>query len=250
MQVQYAKQLQLKLLVGHHRRFNRYVAATKELLLEKRLGRIIAVSGLWTTYKPASYFDAPSEWRRGSSGGPILINIIHEVDILQYLLGPITRVHAEQAISERGFDAEEGAAIIFRFQSGVIGTFVVSDAVPSPYNFESGTGENPILPKAGQDVYRIMGTEGTLSIPDMKLWSYETAKTKSWTEDLNLTNIDVPGTKAPFELQVKHFVEVIRGKEIPLCSGHDGLRAVVVCEAVKEAIATGLPVDIPPPKIA
>lgn len=30
----------------------------------------------------------------------------------------------------------------FRFKSGVVGTFILSDNVPSPYNFESGTGES------------------------------------------------------------------------------------------------------------
>lgn len=133
---------------------------------------------------------------------------------------------------------------MFRFQSGVVGTFVLSDAVPSPHNFESGTGENPLIPKAGQDVYRIMGSEGTLSVPDMQLWSYDEAGRKSWTEEMHVSQVDVPEMKAPFELQVKHFVDVVRGLAEPICSGQDGLRAVAVCEAVKNAMATGMPVEV------
>ncbi|PKY08716.1 NAD(P)-binding protein [Aspergillus campestris IBT 28561] len=90
----------LKLLVGHHRRFNPYVLKTKELLTSSAtsLGHIIAINGLWTLLKPDSYFSAPTAWRASSTtgGGVIPINLIHDIDILHYLLGPITRVHAEQ----------------------------------------------------------------------------------------------------------------------------------------------------------
>jgi predicted dehydrogenase len=242
LQVQYATKKNLELLVGHHRRFNRYVLATKRLLSSNSLGRTIAVSGLWALYKPPEYFNSPAEWHQ--TAGPISINLIHEIDILQFLLGPITRVHAEQTVSQRGYPAEEGAAIILRFESGVLGTFLLSDALPSPYNFESGTGENPLIPQDGQDVYRIFGTEGVLSVPDMRLWNYG-KKEKSWHETMNMQRIEIAEDKTPFELQVRHLVEVIRGNERPMCSGQEGLSALLVCESVKKAIATSLPVEIP-----
>ncbi|KAJ9668050.1 hypothetical protein H2201_001856 [Coniosporium apollinis] len=242
--IQHAASLNLHLLIGHHRRFNRYIITTKRLLTSQSLGRIIAVSGLWTLYKPPSYFDAPTEWRRTASGGPILINLIHEIDILHHLLGPIVRVSAEATPSQRGHEAEEGAAILLRFASGAVGTFVLSDAVPSPYNFEAGTGENPTIPVTGQDIYRIFGTEACLSVPDMRLWSYGQGE-KSWTSGMREEVVGVEEMRVPFELQVAHLVRVVRGVEAPSCSGLDGLRAVVVCDAVKRALETGGPVDIP-----
>ena len=75
-------------------------------------------------------------------------------------------------MSQRGHEAEEGAAILLRFKSGVVGTVILSDALPSPYNFEAATGENPLFPKAGKDIYRIFGTEATLSVGDMKVYTY------------------------------------------------------------------------------
>ncbi|EON65308.1 hypothetical protein W97_04546 [Coniosporium apollinis CBS 100218] len=242
--VNHAASLNLHLLVGHHRRFNRYIVTTKRLLSSHSLGRIVAVSGLWTLYKPPPYFDAPTEWRRTSSGGPILINLIHEIDILHHLLGPIVRVSAEATPSQRGHEAEEGAAILLRFASGAVGTFVLSDAVPSPYNFEAGTGENPTIPKMGQDIYRIFGTEACLSVPDMRIWSYGQGE-KSWTSGMKEEVVSVEEMRMPFELQVEHLVRVVRGVEAPSCSGSDGLRAVVVCDAVKRALETGEAVDVP-----
>jgi predicted dehydrogenase len=171
--IKFAKKSSVKLLVGHHRRFHPYVVAAKNELSSGSLGNIIAVSGLWTTFKPMDYFDAPTEWRRTQTGGVVLINLIHEVDLLQHLIGPIIRVHAEKTTSQRVYEAEEGAAITFSFASVAVATFVVSDNVASPYNFESGTGENPLIPKTpGIDFYRIFGSDATLRVPDMTKWTY------------------------------------------------------------------------------
>lgn len=215
--------------------------ATKELL--PKLGRVVAVNGLWTLYKPPEYFDAPTEWRRLASAGPVLINLIHDVDILHYLFGPIVRVFAEGATSQRGHPAEEGAAITLKFANGIVGTFILCDAVASPYNFESGTGENPTIYQTGQDFYRILGTNGTLSVPDMTLWSYGDGR-KSWTEAIQAQTLDVQDTKVPFELQIEHFARVVRGQEAPNCSGIEGLRAVAVCEAIRKSIKQGRPIEI------
>ncbi|KAK4547733.1 hypothetical protein LTR36_000691 [Oleoguttula mirabilis] len=242
--VESAKSSGKHLLVGHHRRFNPYTTATKRALADGIVGQVIAVSGLWATYKPPAYFRAPTEWRATTgSGGPILINLIHEVDLLQYLLGPITRVHAEQTLSQRGHEAEEGAAILLRFASGVVGTFILSDCTPSPYNFEAATGENPLFPKAGKDVYRIFGAEGTLSVGDMKVHRYGEGKEKSWTSELDESTLEV-GDEIPFDEQVKHLVRVVWGEEQPRCTGEDGLRAVVVCDAIKRALIQGGAVDV------
>ncbi|KAF2733036.1 NAD(P)-binding protein [Polyplosphaeria fusca] len=230
-----------QILVGHHRRFNRYVVTTKRLL--PSLGKIIAVNGLWTINKPPQYFDPPTEWRRSATAGPIFINLIHEIDILHYLIGPIVRVYAEQTESQRNYAAEEGAAITLRFANGVVGTFVLSDAVVSPYSFEGGTGENPTIPKTGEAFYKIFGSEGSLSVPDMTRWSYR-GNEKSWNEHLTSETLSVPDMKVPFELQIDHFVRVIKGQEAPSCSGIEGLRAVLVCEAIRNSMRTGQPVDV------
>ncbi|GAD92740.1 hypothetical protein NECHADRAFT_94396 [Paecilomyces variotii No. 5] len=179
----------IKTLVGHHRRFNPYIAPSSPS------------TGLWTTFKPPSYFSPPAEWRRGRTGGVALINLIHEIDLMHYLFGPIVRVHAEKTLSQRGPDheAEKGAALTLRFKSGVVGTFIVTDHAPSPYNFESGTGENPLIPKTGMDFYRVFGTEGSLSVPDMNLWSYRGGAQKSWHEELVKETV-VVSEEVPFEL--------------------------------------------------
>ena len=232
----------VKVLVGHYRRFNPYMVMAKDIVSSGSLGNVIGINGLWALEKPLDYFNEPTEWRRGKTGGVILINMIHEVDLLHYLLGPITRVHAERTISQRGYEAEEGAALTLRFKSGAVGTFFISDNVPSPYNFESGTGENPLIPKAGQDFYRMFGTEACLSVPDMSIWSYK-GTTKSWHSELTQNHQPV-SEAVPFDLQLSHFCKVIRGEESPSCSAEAGLAALTVCQAIKDAVEGNKTVEI------
>ncbi|KXL51144.1 hypothetical protein M433DRAFT_140883 [Acidomyces richmondensis BFW] len=240
-----AKKLGRKILVGHHRRFNPYIAAAKQVLLDNLIGNPIALSGLWAAYKPPSYFASPFGWRKKvNGGGPVLINFVHEADTLQYLCGPIVRVHAEQTKSQRNHEVEEGAAILLRFNSGVVGTFILSDAAPSSHNLESATGENPIIPKTGADIYRIFGTEGTLSVGDMKITTHDSKFEKSWMTDLVDKDVDVDDHVVPFDEQIKHFVKVVKNEEAPKCSGEDGVSAVMVCDAIKRAMAEGKPVNL------
>lgn len=149
--IAHARACGIQLLVGHHRRFNPYIVSTKTALAAASLGTVLAVSGIWAAKKTDAYFLPPTDWRQAETAGVVLINLVHEVDLLQYLFGPIVRIMAEPTRKTRGYDADEGAAIIFRFESGVVGTFVVSDAAPSPYNFEAGTGENPTIPKVEKE---------------------------------------------------------------------------------------------------
>ncbi|EYE95395.1 Gfo/Idh/MocA family protein [Aspergillus ruber CBS 135680] len=241
----------LKLLVGHHRRFNPYVLKTKEVLDARSLGQVIAVNGLWTLYKPEKYFEPPGDWRRKqSAGGVIPINLVHDIDVLHYLFGPVVRVHAEKTLPQRPdppHEAEEGAALTLRFLSGVVGTFLVCDATPSPHNFETGTGENPLIPQSptgsDSDFYRIFGSDASLSVPDMTRWSYDGRAEKSWNQALAVERFEVEHN-TPFDMQLGHFVDVIRENAEPSCSGAEGLRALIVCQAARKALETGQPVDI------
>ena len=240
--IEHARAARVKLLVGHHRRFNAYLLEAKKAL--PTLGKIIMVNGLWTTQKAASYFAAPAEWRRGATGGPVLINLIHEIDILQYLLGPIIRVKGEICASERGYEAEEGGVLTLSFANGTVGSFAFCDNVPSPYSFEAGVGEE-MFPFSGMDFLRIFGSEASLSLPDMKRFSYDRSKGKGWQVPLTVDVLEVDAKVPAFESQLKHFVKVVRGQEEPRCTGEDGLRAVLVAHAIKKAMRTGESVEIP-----
>ena len=75
--------------------------------------------------------------------GPVLVNLIHDIDLLRFLCGPITSVRALMSNAVRRNPVEETAGILLGFASGAIGTVTVSDAVPAPWSWELTAGENP-----------------------------------------------------------------------------------------------------------
>lgn len=252
---EFALEKNVKLLVGHHRRFNPYIVAAKKNL--HRAGEIIAIQGTWALRKPANYF-ATSPWRTDSKtgGGVLLINLVHDLDLLQYLFGPIERIYAELLKKQRTqySNVDEGAALTIRFANGITGTFICSDNVTSPFNFESGTGENPTVPHHDglEGFYRIFGSKGTLSVPDMNLFHQPESSDddeSSWLapivrEALVENRQESLNSVLPFDLQLDHFVNVIRGKVEPYCTADDGMSALLCIDAVLKSIETGIPQNV------
>lgn len=236
-----AQKAGIKVLVGHHRRFNPYIEAAKRIIDSGELGTISAVSVLWTVLKPSSYFNVT--WRREAGGGPVLINLIHDIDNLRYLFGDIARIYAESSNAIRHFPVEDTAVISIRFHNGVLGTVVTSDVVASPYNFESATGENPLVHSAAQDCYRIFGTEATLNFPEMTIWRYDGDGEPGWSIPISQKRTTVELT-VPFERQLQHFCDVIRNGAAPRCSGQEGIKTLEATMAVREAASTGAPITL------
>ncbi|MGB0440773.1 MAG: Gfo/Idh/MocA family protein, partial [Paracoccaceae bacterium] len=122
--------------VGHHRRCHPFVASAQAQI--RALGDPVAVQALWALRKDTPYFNA--DWRRAPGGGPIMINLIHEIDLLQVWLGPIAEVSALVSSARRGHAVEDTAAFALRFDSGAMGSVILSDAGASPWSFEAATG--------------------------------------------------------------------------------------------------------------
>ena len=232
----------VRVCVGHHRRFHSSINAAKAALDSGAIGDILGVSGLWASLKTDDYFQGHGEWRAGENGGVVLINLVHEFDLLQYLTGRIVRVFAEQAPSTRGNVAEEGVAVTLRFENGALGTFLALDNSPSPFSIERGTGENPLFPFTGKDCYRFFGRTGALSAPDGTIWTPRSLA-KGWYSELIEQKVQWEEADV-FVKQLANFIGVVRGHEEPNCSGESGLAAVAACEAVRKSLATGMPVEV------
>lgn len=239
--VRAAETAKVSLLVGHHRRHNPLIRSARAAIEAGRLGTILAVQGTCWFYKPDDYFDMA--WRREPGAGPVLINLIHDIDTLRYLCGDVASVQAIQSGHARGNLVEDTAAILVRFQSGALGTISVSDTIASPWSWELTASENPAYPATGEACYLIGGTRGSLSVPGLDYWSY--AKSRDWMEPLERTRLTHPA-EDPLALQMRHFCEVVEGRAEPLVPAREALRTLRVVAAVKEAAQLQRAVEIDP----
>jgi predicted dehydrogenase len=227
------------LLVGHHRRHNSLVQAARRAIDAGEIGEIVAVHGICWFAKPDSYFEP--DWRRAKGAGPVLTNLIHDVDLLRALCGDVVAVQAMESKRLRGHPVEETAVILLRFESGVLGTLTVSDTIASPWSWEFTSGENPDYTQTAESCYQIGGTKGSLSVPYLDVWSHDQAP--EWWTPIGRTRL-AHEASLPLANQIRNFCGVIRGTEAPVVSGREGLATLRVIAAIKQAAETGALVSL------
>lgn len=236
-----AELAEVPVLVGHHRRHSGIMATSSDVIASGRLGKLVAMQGSFMLYKAENegYFEP--EWRRTTGGGPILLNMIHEIGNLRSLCGEIAAVHAFASNAARGFAVEDTASISIRFTNGALGNFIVSDTAASSRSWEHTTGEDPRYALShvdDDDCYVLAGTMGSLSIPSMRLKTFATPADQSWHKSLRTERIALPAID-PMHAQMAHFCDVIRGAP-PLVSARDGLQNLKIVDAICESARSGL----------
>lgn len=232
-----------KILIGHHRAHSPIMAKAREVIASGQLGKLVAVMGSATFYKPDSYFeDGP--WRREPGGGPLLLNMIHEVHNLRILCGEIVAVQAFASHATRGFAVEDTVAISLQFASGALGTFMLSDTSACARSWEQTSQENKAYPSYDdEDCYVVTGTRGSLSVPTMRLKTYPRPEDCSWWKPFESSTVAMVRDD-PLKHQIAHFVEVIQGQAEPLVSARDGMLNLRVTEAIVQAAREGRTVQI------
>jgi predicted dehydrogenase len=231
----------IKSLVGHHRRHHLQVKTLKALLGEGRIGDIVGVSAIWATHKPADYFQT-APWRTEAGGGPILINLIHEIDFLRFTIGEIVAVEAIASKRQRGFVVEDTAATLIEFDNGALGTFFVSDSAVTPWTMEQGLGEAPEFPFSGQSSYRLMGRRGALEFPGLVQWA-QANDAQDWNKPIQAQHVHATSID-PYVAQLDHFRDIIRGTAPSLQPVEDGARSLIATLAIAEAAAGGRRIDL------
>jgi len=222
------------LMVGHQRRHNPLLRQARALVEAGVLGRPVSATVMATWLKPDSYFEM--QWRRQPGGGPVLTNMIHDIDLLRFLLGEVVSVQAQRSSAVRGFAVEDTAAALLRFECGALATLVTSDAASAPWNWDLAAGEAGHYAKQDVDAIFLTGTEGSLTLPQLQVFRFRGAR--GWHEPL--TQERTPLHRAdPYVEQLRHLRAVAEGREAPVCSARDGLRTLEATLAVHAAAQTG-----------
>lgn len=225
-------------LVGHHRTYSTLIDPALDFLRSSSFGDLVALQGSALFRKPESYFlDGP--WRKEIGGGPILINLIHEIGLMRLFAGEIVAVQALASHDIRQFSVEDTVSIALKFAGGALGSFILSDTAASSKSWEMTSGENPSYPHySDENCYHFTGTNGSLDFPSMRAKSYRSDVTPSWWNSFDEHSIQFE-RKDPLMLQLEHFLDVVRHDVEPRVSARDGYMNMLVVEAIQRSIQTG-----------
>lgn len=224
------RERQLVTLVGCNLRFHPTLRQVKQLCDARAVGRIVAGRVEVGQYLPDWH---PSEdYRQGYSarselGGGVILDAIHELDYIRWLLGDVAEVSAFAGmLSHLEIDTEDVAAILLRFASGTIGEVHLD-----------------YVQRAASRGCHLIGEEGTIR------WDYgagETrwysAATRQWQTASNPAGWE---SNQMYVEEMRHFLNCVRGEESPMVDVVEGLRVLEVALAAKTAAAQKRVVALP-----
>lgn len=224
-------------------RFSEGAQHVKKALDEGRFGKVALGDAYIKWYRSPEYY-ASGAWRgtRKLDGGGVLMNQgIHQIDLLQWFLGPVKTVRAHTAnVLHTGLEVEDTAAATLEFESGALGIIEGSTAT---------------WPGLSSDV-NILGSDGGAKLCDGKLiyWHFKKSKPVDKKIEAAMKNESELGSGAADPLanlkieghrrQIEDFAKAIQQGRKPAIDGREGRNAVELIEAIYKAAATGKTVSL------
>jgi predicted dehydrogenase len=243
-----------RLIAAHSRRPNLVFAGMFQLRAEPRyikirhllqsgeLGQVTRMSWIMTDWFRTEAYYASGGWRatwKGEGGGVLLNQCLHNLDVLQWLLGMPQKL---QGFCQLGrfhqIEVEDEVTAYLEFANRVTGTFV------------SSTGEAP-----GTNRLEIAGTRGKLVLENNRLQftrNETDALEFSKTTKLGFAKPDVWNVEIPFEnasnghaILMQNFINAIRTKEPLIAPGEQGIHSVELANAILYSSLTEQAVPLP-----
>lgn len=232
-----AKKNKVKLCVSHQNRFNPSVQKLRGAVENGRFGRMINGTArvLWNRnmdyYKKATW---RGTWEL--DGGTLMNQCIHNIDLLQWMLGgEVCSVYAQCGTFLRDIEAEDFGAIIVKFKNGAIGVI---------------EGSACVFPKNLKETLDIFGETGTVSIGgiavnNIEAWRFrDSSQNEESVMKKTRENIDSVygfGHTALF----KDMIDSIRMDKQPMINGEEGKKSMSIILAAYKSSLTGEPIKFP-----
>lgn len=236
------EQNKVKLCTIFPSRFVDANCALKAAVDAGRFGRLTLGETTCKWWRSQEYYDKGG-WRgtwKLDGGGALMNQAIHNVDLLLWMMGPVTHISAFTArLAHERIEVEDTAVACLRFASGALGVI------------EATTSVHPGLPKT----IAVHGDKGTVVIEqeDVLRWELtpETAEDKVTRQRFAQKVGASGGASDPAAIshtyhlrQLTDFVKALEEGRKPLVDGREGRKAVEVIKAVYRSAETGRVVEI------
>lgn len=225
-------------VVSQHR-FDDSTIFLKRALAGGRLGKILQADAYVKWFRSDEYYSRPIKGSWQTEGGGALINqAIHQIDILLYLIGPVSSVFGIWQLGARHkIESEDVVNALLAYQTGASGVIQAATA------FWPGYPER----------IEIHGTKGSAIISGDRLsaWDVLHDAAANRLDPAPLATSAASGASdpmaislAPFERQFENFADAIRAKRNPLVDGEEGYRALATVLGIYESCRENRPATI------
>lgn len=232
-----AKENNVKLCVSHQNRFNKPIQMLRKSIEENRFGKLVSGTAriLWNRNE-GYYKQAPWRGTWKQDGGTLMNQCIHDIDLLQWMLGgEIDTVYAQCDTFLRDIEAEDFGAVLIRFKNGAIGIV---------------EGTACVYPKNLEETLSIFGEKGTvciggIAVNKIEAWRFEDAK-DSEDEIMKQQESD-PDTVYGFGHTplFKDMIDAVNNNREPFINGEEGKKGMSIILAAYKSRLTGMPVKFP-----
>jgi UDP-N-acetyl-2-amino-2-deoxyglucuronate dehydrogenase len=237
--VQTARQARITLGVVSQHRFDDSVLFLKRALAAGRLGKLLEADAYVKWFRTDNYYARPIKGSWRTEGGGALINqAIHQVDVLLYLMGPVSAVNGLWQIAARHkIESEDIVNALLSYQSGATGVIQAATAFWPGYT----------------ERIEIHGTMGTAIICGDRLttWDVQNDEEANAADPAPIEHDVASGSSDPmsirltsFERQFQDFADSIRTGREPVVNGEEGYRALEVVLGIYQSCRENRPIKL------
>jgi predicted dehydrogenase len=251
--IQACKENKVKLGVVSQRRFYAPVQRLRKAIDEGKIGSPALGTIQMLGWRDKAYYDS-DEWRGTwkMEGGGVLVNQApHQLDIFQWLMGPIDEVYGVwRNLNHPYIEVEDTAVAILKFKNGAIGNIVVSNSqkpgIFGKVHVHGSNGASVGVQTDGGAMF-IAGMSSIAEPPVNDLWTVPGEETllEGWEkEDSDFFN-SINAMEYYMKLQNEDFADAIQNDRKPLVSGEDGRVTVELFTAIYRSTRDNQPVKFP-----
>ncbi len=115
------------------RRFSGWIGFVREQLAEGNLGPLHFIDVAVFFSRGADYWDDEHAWRRETCGGLIVNRLIHAIDLVDHVFGPVRRITAQARPGGPGVPGETQAVVCLEVAEPALVTIRASSAFPRSF---------------------------------------------------------------------------------------------------------------------
>jgi len=248
-----AKENKVTLGTVCQRRFYTPVQRLKETIDEGKIGKPILGTINMLGWRDDAYYRS-DPWRgtwKGEGGGVLVNQAPHQIDLLQWFMGPVDEVFGYWSnLNHPNIEIEDTAVAIIKFKNGGIGNIIVSNSInPALFGKVHVYGENgaSIGVQTDGGAMFIAGVTSITEPPVNDLWTVkgEEKMLEQWkTKDSEFFN-SIDSMIYFHQKQIEDFLKAIINGTKPLIDGEEGRKTVEIFTAIYRSNRDKRPVKFP-----